>query len=214
MCDTICFEFNAHNIPDKNTLIPQKDDIAYFELAENISFSRLECGCCWTVYLLIQYEYTYREWLDIQCLIPTETRYISNIHNVTKNWLYLDDEQKKFTGFLNELIASKNEETELLTRDWTVKYNIANKPVELFVFTKDIHRVSDIYAKLLELFISAIETYKDFLPQYANWGISNNLVYAKKLQMPKQMALKYELNELRMFDIHINGKKEVECIVY
>ena len=50
--------------------------------------------------------------------------------------------------------------------------------------------------------------------RYTNWGISNNLIYAKKLQMPKQMALNHGLKELLMFDIHLNGKKEVACVVY
>lgn len=214
MCDTICFEFNTHDIYDRNTLIPKNDDNEYSNLIENIAFSRLECGCCWSVYLPIGYEYTYRDWLDSNSLVPTTVTYINKLHTEYKNWIYLDNEQKKFTGFLNELIAGKKEDTELLNRDWIVKYHTANEQNKVFAFTKEVHRVSDIYKKVLELFILAIETYKDWLPQYSNWGISNNLVYAKRLNMPTQLELNHCLQELCMFDIHINEKKEVKCIVY
>lgn len=214
MADAICFEFKSHNIPDKTTLIPQKDEPEYAELVANISFSSMECGCCWLVYLPIRYEYKYREWLDNYGLVPKETKYINNRHNEDKNWIYFDSEQKKFTAMLNELMSSEQNTTELLNRDWTVRYHVANEPNKVFAFTKDVHRVSDVYKKILELFISAIETYKDWLPQFSNWGISNNLVYAKQLQMPKQLALNYGLKELCMFEIYINGKEEVKCCVY
>lgn len=214
MPDTILFEFNTHNILYKDTLIPQKDEPEYSELAASISFSNLECGCCWSVYLPIIYEYTYREWLNSNDLVPTTVTYINSLHTETKNWLYLDGEQKLFTEFLNKLMISEHNTTDLLDRDWVVKYHITDKPLKLFSFNKNIHRVSDIYKKILELYILSIDMYKDFIAQFANWDISNNLVYAKKLQMPKQMALNYGLKELRLFDIHLNGKKEVECVVY
>jgi hypothetical protein len=214
MPDTILFEFNTHNILYKDTLIPQKDEPEYSELIDNISFSNLECGCCWSVYLPIIYEYTYREWLETHKLAPTTVTYINSLHVETRNWLYLDGEQKKFTELLNELVISEHDTTDLLDRDWVVKYHITDKPLKLFSFNKDIHRVSDIYKKILELYISSIDMYKDFIAQFSNWGVSNNLVYAKKLQMPKQMALNHGLKKLIMFDIHLNGKKELECVVY
>lgn len=216
MPDAICFAFNANHslfISDKKTLIPQESDPEYADVAANVSFALMECGCCYSVYIPIRYEYKYREWLDIHGIVPTETKYISNLHNETKNWIYLDSEQQKFTGFHNKLIAGKNEETEFLTRVWTVTYHVANEPNKVFTFTKDVHRVSDVYKKVLELFISAIETYKDWLPQYTNWSISNNLVYAKKLNMPKQLALSHGLNKLLMFDICINGENIVKCSI-
>jgi len=214
MCDTICFEFNTHDIYDRNTLIPPKDKPEYSELAANIIFSELQCGCCWSVYLPISYEYMYREWLDSNSLVPTTVIYINSLHIELRNRLYLDGEQKKFSELLNELLTTAHDTTALLERDWIVKYHIIDKPLELFCFTKGTHRVSDIYKKVLELFISTIDTYKDFLPQYSNWGISNNLVYAKKLNMPTQLKLNHGLQELCMFNIHINEKKEVNCIVY
>lgn len=214
MPDTILFEFNSHNILYKDTLIPQKDEPEYSELATSISFSNLECGCCWSIYLPISYEYTYREWLETHGLAPTTVTYINSLHTETRSWLYLDSEQKRFVEFLNELVISEHDTTDLLDRDWVVKYLVGDNPEKIQTFTKGVHSVSDIYKTVLELLISAIETYKDFIPQYTNWGISNNLVYAKKLHMPKQMALNYGLKELKMFDIHLNGKKEVACVVY
>lgn len=214
MANAIYFEFNNHNVPAKKTYIWQKKALKDSEFADNISIHLMKCDCCYTVYLPIHYEYKYREWLDNYGLVPKETKYINNRHNEDKNWIYFDSEQKKFTALLNELMSSEQNTTELLNRDWTVKYHVATEPDELFAFTKDVHRVSDVYKKVLELFISAIEIYKDWLPQFSNWGISNNLVYAKKLQMPKQMSLNNGLKELRMFDICINGKKEVACVVY
>lgn len=214
MFDTILFEFNAHNIPNKNTLIPQKNDPDYSALIDNIAFSNLECGCCWSVYLPIIYEYTYREWLETHNLAHTTVTYINSLHTETKNWLYLDGEQKRFSEFLNKLVISEHDTTDFIDRDWVVKYHVADNPEKIQTFTKGVHSVSDIYKTVLELFISAIETYKDFIPQYTNWSISNNLVYAKKLHMPKQMALNHGLKELIMFDIHLNGKKEVACVVY
>ena len=147
-------------------------------------------------------------------MAPTTVTYINSLHVETRNWLYLDGEQKKFTELLNELVISEHDTTDLLDRDWVVKYHITDKPLKLFSFNKDIHRVSDIYKKILELYISSIDMYKDFIAQFSNWGVSNNLVYAKKLQMPKQMALNHGLKKLIMFDIHLNGKKELECVVY
>lgn len=214
MPDTILFEFNTHNILYKDTLIPQKDEPEYSELAASISFSNLECGCCWSVYLPIIYEYTYREWLNSNDLVPTTVTYINSLHTETKNWLYLDGEQKLFTEFLNKLMISEHNTTDLLDRDWVVKYLVGDNPEKILTFTKGVHRVSDIYKKILELYILSIDMYKDFIAQFDNWDISNNLVYAKKLQMPKQMALNYGLKKLIMFAIHLNGKKEVECVVY
>ena len=142
MTDAICFEFSSHNTPDKNTFIPQKSDPEYAEVAENVSFASMTCGCCYSVCLPIRYEYNYREWLEIHGIVPKETKYISNRHNETKNWIYLDSEQKKFTALLNELLDSEQNTTELLNRDWTVKYHLANEPNKVLIFTKDVQRVS------------------------------------------------------------------------
>lgn len=213
MVDSICFEFDATIIRDKNTLIPPHE--TKVELAENISMATLSCGCCWSVYLPIKYEYEYREWLNEKDISIKSVKYINRVHNEIASWLTLYKMETDAVSFLTQLSNSGLQCGTLSDKCITVKYIVKDKPDCVFTFEKESTYPGIIYNKALELFIETIGNYKDFLSQLGNWGVSNNMFTKAKLLIPEKMFANYNStmsNEYKLFDVTINGKTEVKCI--
>jgi hypothetical protein len=215
MVDSICFEFDATIIRDKNTLIPSHETNA--DLAANISMATLECGCCWSMYLPIKYEYEYREWLNDKDIDIQSVKYINRVHNEIASWLTLYKMETDAMTFLTQLVNSGIHRGSRSDRYVTLKYIVKDRPDSVFTFEKESTYPGIIYNKALELFIETIGNYKDFLSQLGNWGVSNNIFTKAKLLIPEKMFANTihnssMANEYKMFDVTINGKTEVKCV--
>ncbi len=194
MTDCICFEFDATINRDKNILIPLHE--THQDLAANISFPSLSCECCWSVYLPIEYEYKYREWLNDKGICIKSVKYINGLHNETARWIMLDNMEKEACTLLNQ-ITNENETNTQQTASYTLKYIVTDNPDASYIhtFTGD--------------------NYKDFISQLGNWGISNNMFTKRGFNKELKEGFKNGINgtKYKLFDLHINGKPEVVCTI-
>jgi len=110
--DFITFEFDCGKYKTKAELTPADPD-----LRENISFSGLNCGCCWSISMPVKYEYEYRCWMDEHNIQPTTANYFNRTLLATRSYLTIESMITKYKKIKSEFQSGELAGSAVLERD-------------------------------------------------------------------------------------------------